>query len=67
MGSPAVISRLQEDLYVSAVQVASDQVSVRVYIQPLVLWVWVGGILLVLGALVAPLPGYRAKRREEAS
>jgi cytochrome c-type biogenesis protein CcmF len=65
MGSPAVISRIAEDLYVSAVRVTSDQVSIRVYVQPLVSWVWLGGILIVIGGLVAALPRLRRKDSKE--
>ncbi len=65
MGSPAVISRAKEDLYISAVRVASDAVSIRAYVQPLVSWVWLGGILIVLGGFIAALPRLRRRDAKE--
>ena len=65
MGSPAVISRVKEDLYISAVRVASDAVSIRAYVEPMVAWVWLGGILIVLGGLIAALPRLRRKGTKE--
>ena len=65
IGTPAVINRPSEDLYISAVRVASDQVSIRAYVQPLVSWVWLGGILVVLGGLVAAVPRLRRRREQE--
>ena len=65
IGSPAVIGRAKEDLYLSAVRVRADRVSIRAYIQPLVSWVWFGGILIVLGGLVAALPRIRQARGKE--
>ncbi len=65
IGTPAVIHRLTEDLYISAVRVASDQVSIRAYVEPMVSWVWLGGILMVLGGLLACLPPLRRRREQE--
>jgi len=66
IGTPAVISRLREDLYISAVRVAAERVSIRAFLQPLVSGVWLGGLLLVIGSLIAPLPGLRRRRKEAA-
>jgi cytochrome c-type biogenesis protein CcmF len=56
MGSPAVISRLTEDLYISAVRVSSTKASIRAYVEPLVVWVWIGGLLITLGGFIAAAP-----------
>ncbi|MFH1468255.1 MAG: heme lyase CcmF/NrfE family subunit [Pseudomonadota bacterium] len=67
IGTPAVLHRLSEDLYLSVVQVNARQVTVRAYLQPLVSWLWIGGLLTVLGSLVAALPALRTARRKEES
>jgi cytochrome c-type biogenesis protein CcmF len=64
IGSPAVISRLHEDLYISAVRISTSNVSIRAFVEPMVAWVWVGGFLLVLGSLIAGLPRPRRKPEE---
>ena len=45
---------------------------IQVYINSLVLWVWLGGVVMVLGTLIAlipsrpPEPGRPARRRKPA-
>jgi cytochrome c-type biogenesis protein CcmF len=47
---PAVSSSLREDLYVILGSLEPDQsISLKVYINPLVNWIWAGGIVFVLG------------------
>ncbi|MBU1651027.1 hypothetical protein KKA00_02310 [bacterium] len=65
IGTPAVLHRASEDLYLSVVQVDDRRVTVRAYLQPLVSWLWLGGLIMVLGSLVAALPPRRATRRKE--
>ncbi len=52
-------STLQEDLYiVYAGSVAGTEEAVyRFTINPLVIWVWIGGIVLVIGGLITMWPG----------
>ncbi len=60
---PAVSSTFQEDLYVIVAGLEPDQsVALKVYRNPLVNWIWLGGFVFVLGnALVLwPLPERRA-------
>jgi cytochrome c-type biogenesis protein CcmF len=56
---PAVASSLREDLYVILVGLEPDQsAALKVYVNPLVNWVWIGGFVFVLGntLLLWPLP-----------
>jgi cytochrome c-type biogenesis protein CcmF len=56
---PAVASSLREDLYVILVGLEPDQsAALKVYVNPLVNWVWIGGVVFVLGntLLLWPLP-----------
>ena len=38
-----------------------------VYVNPLVLWLWVAGAIIALGGLVAAWPGPPSARREPAA
>jgi cytochrome c-type biogenesis protein CcmF len=52
-------SNLQEDLYIvyaGSVQ-GTEEAVYRFTINPLVLWVWIGGLVLVSGGLIAMWPG----------
>jgi cytochrome c-type biogenesis protein CcmF len=56
---PAVASSMREDLYVILAGLEPDQsAAFKVYINPLVIWIWIGGGVFLLGnALVLwPLP-----------
>ena len=39
----------------------------RVIIQPLVLWLWIGGGLIALGSILAAFPGRRRRGTEPTS
>jgi cytochrome c-type biogenesis protein CcmF len=61
---PAVASNLREDLYVILAGLEPDQsAALKVYVNPLVNWIWIGGWVFVFGnALVLwPLPERRAR------
>lgn len=52
-------STLSEDLYVILGSVADDGVTAtfQTYINPLVAWLWIGGIVLILGTGICVFPG----------
>ena len=53
----AIISRWDEDLYVVLAGVdEKERATLKVYINPLVRWLWAGGLILVAGTLIALLP-----------
>jgi cytochrome c-type biogenesis protein CcmF len=58
----AIRSTLQEDLYVVFAGTSPDtQLPViHAYLNPLVKWIWFGGVVVVFGTLVAMLPNRRA-------
>jgi cytochrome c-type biogenesis protein CcmF len=70
VGTPAVISGPHEDLYltldVGPAQVGAPAV-VGVVVQPLVVWLWIGGGTIVAGTALAALPERRRLRRRRAS
>jgi cytochrome c-type biogenesis protein CcmF len=58
----AIYSTLREDLYVVYAGESPDtQVPViHAYLNPLVKWIWLGGVVVVLGTIVTLLPNRRA-------
>ena len=64
IGTPAVDSSVSEDTYLT---VADIQVSphgpatIDVVIQPMVLWLWVGGAITAFGAALAAIPTRRRR------
>ncbi len=62
IGTPDVRSGLDEDLYLSLIQVNLEArtASLDIIVEPLVWWIWVGGFVMVLGTLVAVWPDRRA-------
>ena len=65
VATPAVRSRPAGDLYVNLMAFERDgsQATLRVLVEPLVGWIWVGGAVVALGALIAIWPGARAPLR----
>lgn len=56
-------STWRDDLYVVLVAVAADgRATFRILINPLVMWLWAGGVVVAFGAVIALVP---AKRRQE--
>jgi cytochrome c-type biogenesis protein CcmF len=58
----AIYSTLKEDLYVvyAGMNPANNLPTVHVFINPLVKWVWWGGMVVVMGTIVALLPNRAA-------
>jgi cytochrome c-type biogenesis protein CcmF len=57
----AIRSRPSQDLYVimSTVDSRTKRGTFRVLLRPLVMWIWIGGLLLIFGTLVAAWPTAR--------
>ncbi|HEV8063525.1 MAG TPA: hypothetical protein VGP46_01780, partial [Acidimicrobiales bacterium] len=65
--TPAVDSTWQRDFYLTISAVSSTgkgPASVSIVDQPLVFWLWVGGVVTGLGALLAAVPGKRRRKTE---
>lgn len=67
MTEAAIDGRLGRDLYVALGEPIADDSgkwAVRIYVKPLVRWIWLGSILMALGALISILDRrYRLKPR----
>ena len=62
--TPSVRSTATEDLSLSLLVIpeqAGDPVVLRVTAQPLIVWLWIGGTIMVLGAVVAAWPRRRSR------
>ena len=63
--SPLVPSRFGEDLYVTPLFVdpVTGQANFRVFVNPMVNFIWIGGLIFVIGAHLSVLPDARERRR----
>lgn len=57
--------RLGEDLYIipTGFDPQTREVSIKAYINPMINWLWIGGMTLILGSLVATFPDREVKER----
>jgi cytochrome c-type biogenesis protein CcmF len=65
----SIFSTLREDLYAIFEGQGDDDVAfLRVHVNPLVAWVWIGGFVMTLGTIIVMLPDRKAppRGREEA-
>ncbi len=66
IGTPGVRTGLTEDLYLTIAgttpPAAGDRaVVIEVFRKPLVLWMWIGGLLMAIGTVLAAFPGRRRR------
>ncbi len=62
IGTPSVRVGPTEDVYLSvssSPDPVTGEVTIRVIVQPLVVWLWVGGIVMVVGTALSLFPGRR--------
>ncbi|MHB0868925.1 MAG: heme lyase CcmF/NrfE family subunit, partial [Chloroflexota bacterium] len=62
----AIRSTVAEDLYLILNSWTSQNATLKLVVNPLVAWIWAGGYLLMLGAVIAFWPDARERRREAA-
>ena len=63
---PAIASSLREDLYMILAGLEPDQsIALKVYINPLVNWIWIGGLVFIVGntLILWPIPERRTDRK----
>ncbi|MCO5304403.1 MAG: heme lyase CcmF/NrfE family subunit [Microthrixaceae bacterium] len=64
IGTPSVRVGPTDDVYLALTKAPSGEgsaIGLRVIVQPLILWLWVGGIVMVVGTLLALFPGRRRR------
>lgn len=59
----AIARQLDQDIYVvfAGINEAGDKAVVQAYINPLVSWVWIGGLVMIMGTLISMLPALRGR------
>jgi len=55
----AIHTNFKEDLYVILAGYDKDLATFKVLVNPLVVWLWIGGGIMVIGAIVIVLPERR--------
>lgn len=69
MTIPAARSTIAEDFYILLVNwepTSAAEATFRVYLNPLINWVWAGGLIFMLGTLIAAWPDPRKEKVAEA-
>ncbi len=64
VGEPSVRTSLWNDVYLTLeppLPVDNGPATIRVIIQPLVSWLWLGGLLMAVGTVLAAFPGSRRR------
>ncbi len=57
MTETAIDTNLMRDLYIALSEPTSAQSwAVRIYVKPFIIWIWLGGVLVALGALLSAVP-----------
>jgi len=63
IGTPSVRTSLTQDVYLTLQRAPLDDAgataAIRVIVQPLVTWLWIGGAIMALGTILAAFPGRR--------
>jgi cytochrome c-type biogenesis protein CcmF len=65
IGTPSVRTGLTEDVYLTLVSSPNEggRITLGVRVNPMILWLWIGGGVIALGTLLALLPRPRGRRR----
>ncbi|MGI9602075.1 MAG: heme lyase CcmF/NrfE family subunit [Acidimicrobiales bacterium] len=62
IGTPSVRTSFTNDVSLSLIQVQdTGAVQIRVTVQPLIMWLWIGGGVMALGSVLAAFPGRRRR------
>jgi cytochrome c-type biogenesis protein CcmF len=62
IGTPSVRTTFTDDVVLSVIDIKGGEngsVTIRVTVQPLIMWLWIGGGVMALGTLLAVFPGRR--------
>ncbi len=70
IGTPSVRSSFVKDIYLTLeppVQVSSESAKIKVFIKPMMMWMWIGGGLMGVGTLLSAYPGSRRRPTDPTS
>ena len=63
-------STLRDDVYLALIDAPADpggEIRLRVIVEPLVVWLWIGGGVIAFGSVLAAFPGRRRRGTEPVS
>ncbi len=71
IGTPSVRNGLTHDVYLTIAgnnppKAGSTEVVIEVFRKPLIMWLWIGGLLMAIGTVLAAFPGKRRRRPTDA-
>ncbi|MCH7789685.1 MAG: heme lyase CcmF/NrfE family subunit [Acidobacteria bacterium] len=69
IGTPSVSTSLVDDVHLSLVTLPEDGTPpvIRVTVQPLIVWLWIGGGVMAFGTVLAAFPGRRRRGTDPVS
>jgi cytochrome c-type biogenesis protein CcmF len=70
IGTPSVKTTFTKDLYLTLeppVDREAGEARIKVFVKPLILWLWMGGALMVIGTVLALFPGRRRRPTDPVS
>ncbi|CAB4609155.1 unannotated protein [freshwater metagenome] len=70
IGTPSVKSSLTKDIYLTVeppLKMSSKSAKIKVFIKPMVMWLWIGGFLMGFGTLLSAFPGRRRRPTDPTS
>lgn len=63
--TPGVRTGLTNDVYLTleqGSQPGDTSVSIQAFVRPMILWLWIGGLVMAIGTLLAAFPGTKRRR-----
>lgn len=63
--TPGVRTGLTNDVYLTleqGSQPGATSVSIQAFVRPMILWLWIGGLVMAVGTLLAAFPGNKRRR-----
>ena len=64
IGTPSVRTGFTKDIYLTlekATEAGATEAQIKVFIKPMILWMWIGGGLVAIGTVLAAFPGRRRR------
>lgn len=70
IGTPSVKTGFRQDLYLTLegnVRPDDREARIKVFVKPLILWLWIGGGVMAVGTILAAFPGRRRRPTDPTS
>jgi len=69
VGTPSIDSSMTSDVYltINSIPAKGGSWTFGVVVQPMVMWLWIGGVLIVVGSILSAVPGRRRRPTDPVS